>query len=82
MAKAKISVTVESSVIRDCARFAKGRSRSEIVERALTSWLRDVRRKSLEEEVERYYTSLSPADRQEDSRWAGLASRFLGESWG
>jgi len=81
MAKAKISVTVERSLIRDCVRLGGGESRSKIFERALTRWVRDMRRKSLEEDVERYYASLSTAEREEDSQWAGLALRSLGETW-
>ncbi len=81
MPKAKISVTVERSLIRDCDQLAKGASRSEIVEKALTRWVRERRRKSLEDEIEQYYSSLGAADRLEDSQWAGLASRLLGETW-
>ena len=44
-------------------------------------WLRDLRQRSLEEEVERHYTSLSGDERAEDSEWAGLSSRALGETW-
>jgi hypothetical protein len=40
-----------------------------------------VRQRSLEDEVERYYSSLSKAERAEDSDWAGLAPRVLGETW-
>lgn len=50
-------------------------------EQALARWLRDARRKSLEDEVERYYASLSTAERGKDSEWAGLAPGVLGEVW-
>ena len=81
MAKAKVSVTVDRSLLRQCDRVARGATRSELFEQALEKWLRNVRRKSLEEEVERYYSSLSKAERAEDSEWAGLAPRVLGETW-
>jgi metal-responsive CopG/Arc/MetJ family transcriptional regulator len=81
MPKAKVSVTVERSLIRECDRLAGKVSRSEVFEKALTGWLREARRKSLEGEVERYYRSLRRAERNEDSRWANLALRFLGETW-
>jgi hypothetical protein len=61
---------------------ARGASRSEVFERALERWLRDLRRRSLEEDAERYYSSLSRTERAEDSEWAGLAPRVLGETWG
>ena len=81
MAKAKVSVTVDRSLLRQCDRVARGATRSQVFEQALASWLRNARRKSLEDEVERYYSSLSKAERAEDSEWAGLAPRVLGETW-
>ena len=80
MAKAKVSVTVDSSLLRRCDRVARGATRSEVFEQALKGWLRNVRQRSLEEGIERYYSSLSKADREEDSEWAGLAPRVLGET--
>jgi hypothetical protein len=56
-------------------------TRSEVFEQALERWLRSVRQRSLEEETERYYSSLSSADREENSEWASLAPRVLGETW-
>jgi metal-responsive CopG/Arc/MetJ family transcriptional regulator len=81
MAKAKISVTVESALLRDCERMARGASRSEVVERALEQWRRDRRRRGLEEATERYYASLTAEERREDREWADLGGRALGESW-
>jgi metal-responsive CopG/Arc/MetJ family transcriptional regulator len=81
MAKAKVSVTVDSALLQRCDRLAKGATRSEVFEQALKGWLRNVRQKSLEEDVERYYSSLSESERSEDSEWAGLAPRVLGETW-
>ena len=81
MAKAKVSVTVDRSLLQKCDRVALGATRSEVFEQALQRWFRSVRQKSLEEEIERYYESLSKADRAEDSEWAGLAPRVLGETW-
>jgi len=79
--KAKISVTVERSLLRDCERIARGASRSELFEAALARWLRDWRRQRLEEEIERYYASLGTAARAKDSEWAELGGRLLGETW-
>jgi metal-responsive CopG/Arc/MetJ family transcriptional regulator len=81
MAKAKVSVTVDRSLLQRCDRVARGASRSEVFEQALERWLRDLRQTSLQEDVERYYSSLSKAERAEDSEWAGLAPRVLGETW-
>jgi hypothetical protein len=52
-----------------------------VFEQALERWLRDRRQRGLEVEIERYYSSLSGDERAEDSEWAGLASRVLGETW-
>lgn len=81
MPKAKVSVTVERSLLRECDRVARGASRSEVFERALARWLREVRRKSLEDEIERYYSSLAAAEREEDAAWAALSAGALGRTW-
>jgi metal-responsive CopG/Arc/MetJ family transcriptional regulator len=41
MAKAEISVTIDRSLLRDCDRLARGTSRSEAVEEALSRWVRE-----------------------------------------
>ena len=81
MAKARVSVTVDRVLLRRCDRVARGASRSQVFEQALERWLRDLRQRSLEEEVERYSSSLSGDERAEDFEWAGLSSRALGETW-
>ena len=81
MAKAKISVTVDQSLLDACDKIAPKASRSEIVQAALARWLRDRRRRVLEEEIERYYASLDDGERAEDARWADVGARMLGETW-
>lgn len=81
MPKAKISVTVEGSVLREVDRLARGASRSEVVENALAGWVRNRRRETLEREIELYYRSLGAPDRDEDALWAELSGRLLGETW-
>ncbi len=81
MPKTKISVTVEQSLVRECDRLARGTSRSEVVETALTRWARDRRRRSLEDAIENYYASLDSSERAEDAQWADLGGRVLGETW-
>lgn len=79
--KAKVSVTIDRSLLRQCDRLARGASRSEVFEQALRGWLRNVRQRRLEREIEQYYSSLSDAERAEDSEWAELGARALGETW-
>ena len=62
MAKARVSVTVDRVLLRRCDRVARGASRSQVFKQALERWLRDLRQRSLEEEVERHYSSLSGVD--------------------
>ncbi len=81
MAKARVSVTVDRVLLRRCERVARGATRSQVFEQALEGWLREVRQKALEEEIERHYASLSEEERAEDAEWSGLASRVLGETW-
>lgn len=81
MPKTKISVTVDSSLVKRVDRLAAGASRSEIVERALERWLRGARRQALEDEIERYYAGLSSVDQAEDEEWAELSSDAMNESW-
>jgi metal-responsive CopG/Arc/MetJ family transcriptional regulator len=81
MPKARVSVTVDRVLLRRCDRVARGATRSQVFEQALARWLRDVRQRSLEEEIERYYAVSSRADRAEDAEWAAFSSRVLGETW-
>ena len=82
MAKAKISVSIEESVLDRVDRLSRGtRSRSEIVERALERWLVEGRRRRLEKEIEAYYRDRDEQERIEDEEWAQLSSRQVEKSW-
>ena len=81
MTKAKVSVTIEESVLERVDRSADGMSRSEIVERALKTWLSNRRRRLLEEEIAEYYAEQSEAESSEDREWAELSASQLRKSW-
>ena len=81
MAKMKISVTIDKSVIERVDRFSKDRSRSDVVERALKRWLTDRRRRQLEDEITAYYSDRREEERLEDEEWAWLGTRHLDKSW-
>ena len=81
MARTKISVTVEQSLLDKVARFTNGLSRSEIVERALKRWLTERGRRQLEAEIAVYYTERREDERWEDEEWADLSARHLDKSW-
>ena len=81
LSKAKVSVTIDESVLERVDRAADGMSRSEIVERALKRWLSDRRRRLLEEEVAAYYAEQTEDERSEDREWAELSASELGKTW-
>jgi len=81
MAKTKLSVTVETSVVKALNRASRKTNRSEIVELALVRWLRDQKRKQLEDDIERYYKEMAPEEREEDREWAEMSHRSIGKTW-
>ena len=81
MSKAKLSVTVDSRLVEELDELARDSSRSRVVEQALTSWLRERRRRRLENAIERYYADMAPKERAEDAEWAELAAESLDRSW-
>jgi metal-responsive CopG/Arc/MetJ family transcriptional regulator len=81
MSKAKLSVTVDSRLVEELDELAQDSSRSRVVEQALTSWLRERRRRRLEHEIERYYADMAPAEQAENAEWAELAAESLDRSW-
>ena len=81
MTKMRVSVAVGRSLLQRCDRVARGASRSEVFEQALERWLRDLHQSRLQEDVERYYSSLDYDERAADAEWADLAPRVLGETW-
>ena len=77
MSKVKVSNTIEKSVLHRVDRAADGRSRSEIVERALKRWLSDRRRQLLEAEFAAYYAEQTEEERSEDREWVELSANQL-----
>jgi hypothetical protein len=58
-----------------------GKSRIEIVERALKRWLNERRRRELEEETARYYSERHRSELAEDRSWAELSAKQLRKTW-
>jgi metal-responsive CopG/Arc/MetJ family transcriptional regulator len=81
VAKTKISVTIDESVVKRLDRLAGGESRSEIVERALKRWLVDSSRKRNEDAIAAYYADRSEEERREDEEWAAVSARHLESTW-
>jgi metal-responsive CopG/Arc/MetJ family transcriptional regulator len=81
MAKTKVSVTIETSVLERIDRVSEGRSRSEVVERALKRWLTEKRRRHLEEEITAYYSDRREEELEEDRSWAELSAKQIRKTW-
>ncbi|HJS73978.1 MAG TPA: ribbon-helix-helix protein, CopG family [Vicinamibacteria bacterium] len=81
MAKTKVSVTIERSVLERVDRASKGKSRSEVVEPALRHWLNEGRRLELDEEIARYYCERREDELAEDRSWAALSAKQIGKTW-
>ena len=81
MAKTKVSVTIEQSVLERVDRVSDGMSRSEIVERALKRWLSDRRRSELEAQVAAYYLDRQADEVADDREWSELGANQIGKTW-
>jgi hypothetical protein len=81
MAKTKLSVTVDTAVVRALSRASGKASRSEIVELALVRWLRDRKKQQLEDDIERYYKEMPAEERAEDGEWAEASYQSIGKTW-
>lgn len=81
MTKTKISVTVDSKLVKRIDQLDIDASRSEIVEMALDRWLRSRQLESLNRAVEEYYRELTTPEREEDAEWAALSADAVDETW-
>jgi metal-responsive CopG/Arc/MetJ family transcriptional regulator len=79
--KTKVSVTIEQSVLERVDRVSAGKSRSEIVERALKRWLNEWRRLELEEQIAAYYLDRRNDELTEDREWSELSAKQIGKTW-
>lgn len=80
-AKTKVSVSVQTSLLREVERAAGDMTRSAIFEKALADWLRERRRTQLDRAVESYYRSLTVPEVAEDNDWATLGDDTVRRSW-
>ena len=79
--KAKVSVSVDRTLLREVDRLAGRMSRSQIFEHALAVWVRRRGQAELDQAIERYYRSLSAAERREDESWASLGDEMMRRGW-
>lgn len=80
----KISLTIDEAIVaaidEEAARGSRS-NRSEVVERALRSWIRLRSRGELDRQIEAYYRGLSAAEIEEDEAWAGLGDEAVARLW-
>ena len=79
--KAKVSVTVDRTLLREVDRLAGRLKRSQVFEHALAAWVRRRGQAELDEAIERYYRSLTVAERREDEAWATLGDEMVRRGW-
>src|SRR5207249_5323790 len=79
--KAKVSVSVDRTLLREADRLAGRMTRSQIFEHALAAWVRQRGQAELDQAIERYYHSLSAAERREDESWASLGDEMMRRGW-
>jgi len=82
--KAKITVTLNSDLVRQIDQLLdspEASSRSQLIEEAVRRWLGDQAQKELERQTEKYYLSLSKAERNEDQQWSKIAARSAKRLW-
>jgi metal-responsive CopG/Arc/MetJ family transcriptional regulator len=79
--KAKVSVSLDRTLLREVDRLAGPMTRSQVFERALAAWVRRRGQAALDQAIERYYRSLSAADRREDEDWAALGDETVQRGW-
>ena len=69
------------TLLREADRLAGRMTRSQIFERALAAWVRRRGQAELDQAIERYYRSLSAAERREDESWATLGDEMMRRGW-
>jgi metal-responsive CopG/Arc/MetJ family transcriptional regulator len=79
--KTKVSVSVNTRLLREAQRAAGGANRSAIFDQALAHWLRERRQVELERAVEDYYEALSAAEWAEDDAWAETGDDTVRRVW-
>jgi hypothetical protein len=56
-------------------------TRSQIFEHALAAWVRRCGQAELDLTIERYYRSLTAAERRHDENWASLGDEMVRHGW-
>ncbi len=77
-AKVKVTASLGADIVKAIDGYlkeSKSRSRSQLIEDVLRSWLKEQKKRKLESEIEQYYLSLSDGERKEDQEWTDIATQ-------
>ena len=79
--KAKVSVTISGDLLNEVDRLSGKKSRSQVLEEALSWWVRRQNKAELDRAIEFYYRSLDRSEKREDEEWAGLGDEIARSGW-
>jgi len=77
ISKIKISITLSQDVSKKLDEIARKKEipRSQAIEEILKEWMNDSRRKTIEDNIRNYYSSLSEEEKTEDKDWLRVAEK-------
>ena len=78
--KVKVTASLDPNLVKAIDGYlkeSKARSRSQLIEDVIRSWLMEQKKKKIEGEIEQYYLSLSDGERKEDQEWTDIAAHHL-----
>jgi len=82
--KVKVTTSLDAELVESIdksLKTSKIRSRSQFIEKILYDWLKEQKKREIENQVEEYYLSLSDEERKEDQEWNEIASRSAQKLW-
>jgi metal-responsive CopG/Arc/MetJ family transcriptional regulator len=82
--KVKVTASLDADLVKAIDGYLKvseARSRSQLIEDVIRSWLTEQKKIKLESEIEQYYRSLSEKERKEDQEWTDIAAQSVDKIW-
>jgi metal-responsive CopG/Arc/MetJ family transcriptional regulator len=82
--KVKVTASLDANLVKAIDGYlkkSKVRSRSQLIEDVIRSWLMEQKKRKLECEIEQYYLSLSDGERNEDQEWTDIAAKSIHNLW-
>lgn len=82
--KVKVTASLDPDLVKAIDGYlkeSKARSRSQLIEDVLRSWLMEQKKRKLEYEIEQYYLSLSDGERKEDQEWTDITAQSIHRLW-